>query len=951
MDDDDDDTQDVMLQGAAAPIVGGDDSYQQEPVAEFENSQSDAMLAFKQGMRHFGNSSSTGAAQNMQQEEQSRGPTGGLFSAWAEASASKGVRPLDFSFLMPPPTPAVAGGVTAATIASNTSVATAQDDDDEDLPDEERKVVKRSRAVLAEDSRTGRSWGEENNNSHFSNSNAPFLVAPKAPVRPSKRFFGQVPNEDRGEDAMDPPIQRMDPYAWMRCSGDEVSSEVKALLEEENRYADASTQHLSKLSETLYHEMLGHQRETDDSLLTEYAGGYAYFSRHIAGKSYQLHFRRKREQDGSWGEEELVLDENEIAIDEETGEKRPYCSVSGPEPSADHRLYIYGTDFAGNDSYTLQLLQRGGSSSSSSGNSNSKNNGDFELDRPMSESLLTDAFMEIESTDGSVIWSPDCKSFFYLELDSEFRAFRLRQHILGKDPTGEDDPCLFEERDRKFSVGMSQTSCSRFLVLTSCSAQTSEDYLLDLGTGCTARGPASAADLIRVSKREFKHSYSVDHRDGVLYILTNKDGYKDSKLCRTMLALLPDSPAKDWEDVWTPPEGTQLQNLCCFKDFLALTGREHGQCRIYVHSYQEPNSPPSHAIEFPDALSTGTVHTPRGAQASVAAFSAGLDQNRLFDTKVLRYNFSSFVEPGLVYEYDVHSREHRLLRTTVVPNFDSEKYRAERITTSQRKVPISLVFRLDIHPAGLAGGPFPLLLTGYGAYGCCQDPDFDGNCLSLLDRGVIYAVVHVRGGGELGEQWHEEGKGLQVKNRFADFVEAAETLVSLRVTAPDRLAAWGTSSGGLLVTASMNLRPDLFRAVLLEVPFCDALNTMSDPTIPLTCGEWEEVGNPNERTQFYYMLEYSPYDNLQMQAYPAAFVTASLHDAMVGYWEPLKFVSKLRALKLDERPVLLRTNFHAGHGASSDRYENTKEAALHFAFLLDQLGLRSAPLLPVRMIW
>jgi len=254
-------------------------------------------------------------------------------------------------------------------------------------------------------------------------------------------------------------------------------------------------------------------------------------------------------------------------------------------------------------------------------------------------------------------------------------------------------------------------------------------------------------------------------------------------------------------------------------------------------------------------------------------------------------------------------------------------------------VPISLVYRLDWHPQGLRGGPFPTVLTGYGAYGACQDPGFDASILSLLDRGVVYAVAHVRGGGELGREWREEGRYLKVKNRFHDFVAAADTLIALGISEKSQLAAWGESSGGLLVSASMNMRPDLFKAVLLVVPFVDAMNTMSDPSIPLTCGEWEEVGNPNQKDTYFYMLEYSPYDNLRMQSYPAAFVTASLNDAMVGYWEPLKFVSKLRRIKTDDNQVVLKVNFHAGHGGSSDKHQAMKEKAQQFAFLLDQLSV------------
>jgi oligopeptidase B len=366
--------------------------------------------------------------------------------------------------------------------------------------------------------------------------------------------------------------------------------------------------------------------------------------------------------------------------------------------------------------------------------------------------------------------------------------------------------------------------------------------------------------------------------------------------------------------------------------------------RIYIQSYGDATSSiVSHCIAFPhSALHTGTIHTPRGSTQAFASFQAGLGCNPFFATDVLRCDYSSATHPGICYEYNLKTRTHRVLKEETVPNYDASLYRSERIVTPGRRVPVSLVYRKDLHPSGLKGGPFPVLLTGYGAYGASQDLGFDGNRLSLLDRGVVYALAHVRGGGDLGRDWYESGRYLHVKNRFADFVDAAETLISLQITTTEKLAAWGTSSGGMLVTASMNLRPDLFRAVLLEVPFVDAVTTMSDPSIPLTVGEWEEIGNPNEREYFYYMLEYSPYDNIRMDAYPAALITCSLHDSMVGYWEPLKYASKLRLMKTDDRPVLLKVSFNAGHGGTSDRYESMEDYASHFAFLLDQLGIASA---------
>jgi len=259
--------------------------------------------------------------------------------------------------------------------------------------------------------------------------------------------------------------------------------------------------------------------------------------------------------------------------------------------------------------------------------------------------------------------------------------------------------------------------------------------------------------------------------------------------------------------------------------------------------------------------------------------------------------------------------------------------------SQRRGVPISLVYHAGIHKDGLRGGPYPTLLSAYGAYGSCSDPDFDKTLFPLLDRGVVYAVAHVRGGGELGKQWMQEGILLNKKNGFLDLEAATETLISLGVSEASRLVAWGESSGGLMVGATANMRPDLFKALLLEVPYLDCLNTMSDPAIPLTCLDWLESGNTNDHDFFHYVMDYAPYENIRMQQYPAMLLTASLNDAMVGFWEPVKFAAKLRRSKLDENPVMVKVNFHAGHGHSSDRYEYLRERAFYFAFVLDQLGL------------
>lgn len=426
-------------------------------------------------------------------------------------------------------------------------------------------------------------------------------------------------------------------------------------------------------------------------------------------------------------------------------------------------------------------------------------------------------------------------------------------------------------------------------------------------------------------------------------MLTNKDGVKNMKLCRmSMAGVQKGEGAEAWDDVWVPGPLVQLNSLRCFDKFIAIEGRENGIRRIFILNYDDMaamDGPTIQTLIFPEARPhDGTLLTPRRRTAAMSLYSVGFHTMHLFASDTLRLYRADYCCPSRIYSYHIPSKEFRLLKEEPAPGFDPSRYRAERITSQRRGVPISLVYHAGMHSEGLRGGPFPTLLSGYGAYGSCQDPDFDKTLLSLLDRGVVYAFAHVRGGGELGADWTDEGHLMQKKNGFLDFEDAAETLISLGISEASRLVAWGESSGGLLVGATATMRPDLFKALLLEVPFLDCLNTMSDPAIPLTCGDWVESGNTNEREAFHYVMEYSPYENVRMQHYPAMLCTASQNDAMVGFWEPLKYITKLRRMKLDENPALLKVNFHAGHGHSSDRYEYLRERAFVFAFVLDQLG-------------
>eukprot|EP00931_Biecheleriopsis_adriatica_P074103 TRINITY_DN48243_c0_g1_i1.p1 TRINITY_DN48243_c0_g1~~TRINITY_DN48243_c0_g1_i1.p1 ORF type:complete len:886 (-),score=147.94 TRINITY_DN48243_c0_g1_i1:15-2321(-) len=758
---------------------------------------------------------------------------------------------------------------------------------------------------------------------------------PCPPMRLHEVPFGVVEGEDRGENAMDPPIFRADPWFWLRDSEHE-DPEVQKLLKDEDEYCRHSLSHLQRARERIYSEMMGHTKEDDTDVPAPDMDGYAYYCRSFKGKAYKAHYRAKivrglgcieganagcqvpsdvRAMSSLVGmeiaDEQLILDENSLIQNSGDSGEHPYLSVKGPTLSHDCAVYSFAKDLKGNDCYSIGFRRFGSQDSR-------------DIEDPL------------QNTDGSMEWDANGHAgLYYVGLDGEFRSETVRRHVLGTKQ--QQDMVVLHEEDGTFNVSISKTHDRRMLMVSSCSAETSEHYLVDL--------QEPSAGLICVGKRRAGLRYDVDHCDGSLYILTNKDGCKNMKLCRTSVAALRRGEEQEaWQDVWVPGPQVKLDGMRCFGRFIALEGRESGVRRIFVLDYQhlEAMKEPRHleVVIFPEAQPhSGTLLTPRSRTAAMSLYSVGFHTMRMFDTDTMRLYRADYCCPSRIYSYHVPSKAFKLLKEEPAPGFDRSRYRAERITSQRRGVPISLVYRADLHSEGLRGGPYPTLLTGYGAYGNTSDPDFDLTLLSLLDRGVLYAVAHVRGGGELGEEWALQGRKMNVKNRFLDFEAAADTLLALGLCEKSRLVAWGESSGGLLVSATANMRPDLFTAMLLEVPFVDALNTMSDPTIPLTCNDWAESGNTNEREAFHYVMEYSPYDNIRLQAYPATLCTASLNDTMVGYWEPLKYVTKLRRTKLDDKPVRLKVNFDAGHGHHADRYEYLKERAFNFAFILDQLGV------------
>jgi oligopeptidase B len=503
----------------------------------------------------------------------------------------------------------------------------------------------------------------------------------------------------------------------------------------------------------------------------------------------------------------------------------------------------------------------------------------------------------------SVTWANDSATLFYVKEDDAKRAWRLYRHRVG---SGQDE-LVFQESDVRFSIGVQRSRSRGWIFLGSHSATASEVHCIP------ADQPGAAPRLI--AARAPDHEYDVDHRGDLFYIVTNDRG-RNFRLVTVPVA---DPRPENWTEVIPHRDDVMLEDVDLFSRHSVIHEREGGFPRLRVVSFETGQS---HPVEFPEP--------------AYSVFGTG---NAEFDTDTYRFAYESLVTPDSVFDYDMNTRSRRLLKQEeVLGGYDAARYNSELVYAAAEdgtQLPISMVYRRDLRRPG----PQPLLLTGYGAYGYPSDVHFSSTRLSLLDRGVIFAIAHVRGGGEMGKRWHDQGRMLNKRNTFTDFVAVAQRLIAARYTVSDRLVIQGGSAGGLLMGAVVNLRPDLFKAVVAEVPFVDVINTMLDASLPLTTGEYEEWGNPQEREYFEYMLSYSPYDNIEAKPYPAILVETSLNDSQVMYWEPVKYVAKLRATKTDVNPVLLKINMGAGHGGASGRYDYLRELAFTYTFILWQLGL------------
>ncbi|WP_433530854.1 S9 family peptidase [Micromonospora sp. CA-263727] len=671
----------------------------------------------------------------------------------------------------------------------------------------------------------------------------------------------------------------VDEYAWLATKDD---PETIDYLNAENAWTEARTAHLSGLRTELFEEIRRRTQETDLSVPTR-KGEHWYYTRTVEGRQYGVHCRRAvrdgetRPPISSDGApldgEQILLDGNLLA------EGHDFFALGAFDVSPDGRFLAYSTDFSGDERFTLRIK-----------------------DLSTGE-LLPD---EIPGTFYGTAWSADASVLFYVTVDEAWRPHRVWRHVVGTATA--DDVVVHAEDDERFWVGVELTRSERFILIDIASKLTSEVRVIPAGN------PTGEPAVIAPRRQGVE--YSVEHH-GHRFLILHNDGAEDFALAYTSA----DSPG-DWVPLIEHAPGTRLESVDAFADHLVVTVRSNGLTGLRVLPVGGGDA---HDIEFPEPLHT-----------------VGLDANPEYRTGRLRLRYTSLVTPDSVYDYDLMTREMTLLRRRpVLPGPDGRAYQPEEyeqhrewaLADDGTKVPISLVCRRGTPRDGSA----PCVIYGYGSYEASMDPWFSVGRLSLLDRGVVFAVAHVRGGGELGRRWYDHGKMLAKKNTFTDFVACARHLAKAGWTAPDRLVARGGSAGGLLMGAVANLAPDAFTGIVAQVPFVDALSTILDPSLPLTVTEWEEWGNPLADPEVYaYMKSYTPYENVAALDYPAILAMTSLNDTRVLYHEPAKWIARLRAVA-PQGDYLLKTKMEAGHGGPSGRYDAWREEAFVNAWILDRL--------------
>lgn len=574
--------------------------------------------------------------------------------------------------------------------------------------------------------------------------------------------------------------------------------------------------------------------------------------------------------------EEVIVNCNEMA------KGHSYFRLSGLNVSPDNNLVAFGIDTVSRRKYTIQVkdLRTG--------------------------EILPD---KLETTTGSSTWANDNSTLFYTRKDpATLRSDKIYKHKLGSDP-GNDILVYYEEDDTFYSY-VYKTKSRKFLIIVSSSTLSDEYRILNADT--------PDGDFRLFSPRERNHEYDIYHHEDQFYIITNKDGAKNFKLMRTSEDY---TSIENWVEVIPHRKNVLLQDIDTFNDFLVVSERRDGLNRIHITPFD---------------VSQESYYLPFNSETYTAFTTTNVE----FDTEILRYSFTSLATPATLIDYNMRDKTHKILKVSEVPDgkFNADDYEEKRVWSDARdgkKVAISMIYKKGM----IRNGKNPLLLYAYGSYGSTVNPSFKRNYLSLIDRGFIFAIAHVRGSQYLGREWYEDGRLFNKKNTFTDFIDCSKFLIDENYTSAEHQYAMGGSAGGLLMGAVINMSPELYNGVIAAVPFVDVVTTMLDNSIPLTTFEYDEWGNPNHADYYHYMLSYSPYDQVKAQNYPNMLVTTGLHDSQVQYWEPAKWVAKLREYKTDSNILLLRTNMETGHGGASGRFTSLKEDAQEFAFLLDLEGI------------
>ncbi|MBB4119654.1 oligopeptidase B [Mesonia hippocampi] len=633
---------------------------------------------------------------------------------------------------------------------------------------------------------------------------------------------------------------------------------------------------------TYYEEMTAHTNTLQQQLFEEMKGrikeddaSVPYF---LNGYWYYVRFEEGkgypiycRKKETLEASEIILFDINKMA------EAYEYYKISGISISPDNKKAIFGVDTVGRRQYELYI----------------KNLETNEVEN-----------LGIKNTTGGVAWANDNKTFFYTQKNEvTLRSDKIYKHTLGKEAA--TTQLVYHETDDTFNTFVYKSKSRAYIIIGAGSTMSDEYRFLDANT------PAAEFTLFQERKRGVE--YGISHYDKHFYIVTNKDGATNFKLMKTPVE---NTSAENWQDVLPHNDEVLLEDIDIFKEYLVVTERYQGLSRIRIMRWDETED-----YYLPLSGETYTVHT---------------SNNPDFDTSILRYAYNALNTPASVFDFDMKSKTQRLKKQQQVldANFAPENYETERlwaIAEDGVKIPISLIYKKGIK----RDGNNPLLQYAYGSYGHTTEPSFSSTRLSLLDRGFVYAIAHVRGGEYLGRKWYETGKMLSKKNTFTDFISVSKYLIAQQYTSPKLLCAYGGSAGGLLIGAVANLAPDLYKGMIAAVPFVDVVTTMLDDSIPLTTGEYDEWGNPNDKEYYHYIKSYSPYDNVKKQNYPNILVTTGFHDSQVQYWEPAKWVAKLRDYKIDNNKVLFQINMNAGHSGASGRFEALKELAQDYAFLLD----------------